>query len=577
MWPRRAGALCAGWLLLGPLASAGEGPRYTVSLEVPQTQRRLLEEHLDLFRWRDSDRLDQAQLRRLIADAPAQIGAFLASEGFYSPRIEVTTEIADEVSAISLTVVPGEPTRVGRFDLALSGPAAASRLPRLRADWPLREGKPFRHETWEQAKQGALRSLLVDGYPAATILSSQATVDPSSASVALALALDSGPAFSLGGLRIEGLRRYPPSVVERLNPIRPGEAYSQAKLLDLQARLQDSPYFSSVRVSVDTDPARPDSVPVQVEVEELPARSVGVGVGVSTDTGPRVQVDYRDLNLFGRALRLSTTLKASEKEQSAAGELQLPTAAGGTRDTFSADFTRTDVAGEVARTFALGARRSRLSGRNEVTWGLRFFREERDIAGAVGDRSNALIPSWSLVRRDVDSLLYPRRGYLLSLQADAAQQGLLSDQSFARGYARASWFRPLGRNGQLNLRGELGAALADNRDGIPSDFLFRTGGDQTVRGYAYQSIGVEEGEATVGGRWLLTLGVEYVHWLSPRWGAALFVDAGDAADRPDDLRPVLGYGLGARWKSPIGLLGLDLAHGRETGQDRLHFAVGFSF
>lgn len=580
---RLALALGAGCLLSATLAQAAGPAAYGIELEVPPAQRPLLEKHLDLYRWRDSERMDETQLRRLVNQAPEQIRAFLASEGFYSPRIETTLERVGATWNVGLTVQPGEPARVGRVDLRVIGPfddgsaETRARLDTLRTDWTLRAGAVFRHADWESAKRAALRALLLNRYPAAQLRESRATVNPENNSVDLALTLDSGPAFSFGPARMEGLRRYPASVIERLNPIRPGEPYDQARLLDLQSRLQDSPYFASASVHVDIDPAHPDAVPLRIEVEENRARTLGLGVGMSTDTGPRAQLDYRDLNLLGQAWRLSGSLKLAGRTQSLGGELQFPRTASGFQDSLSAELTRADIEGEVTRTLALGAKRARLENRNEITQALRYYHEQQTLDGATGESRRSLIPSWSWTRRDVDNLLHPNRGLLLTAQLDAAHESLLSDRSFLRGYGKATWFRPLGDRGGLILRGELGAVAAESRDGIPARFLFRSGGDQTVRGYAYQSLGVREGSAVVGGRWLAVASAEYVHWLAPKWGAALFVDAGDAADHAGDLKPALGYGLGARWKSPVGPLGLDLAHGRESRQTRLHFSVGFSF
>ena len=98
-----------------------------------------------------------------------------------------------------------------------------------------------------------------------------------------------------------------------------------------------------------------------------------------------------------------------------------------------------------------------------------------------------------------------------------------------------------------------------------------------MRGYAYQSLGVREGEATVGGRYLGTLSAEYVHWFRPQWGAAVFVDAGDAADVRKDLDFRTGYGVGARWRSPAGPLAVDLAWGHDERRLRLHFGVAIAF
>jgi translocation and assembly module TamA len=183
--------------------------------------------------------------------------------------------------------------------------------------------------------------------------------------------------------------------------------------------------------------------------------------------------------------------------------------------------------------------------------------------------------SWT--RRAVDNLLYPTHGYLLNFQLDGAHHALLSDQSFLRTYAKGVRYISLAEKDNLVLRAELGAVAAGSRFGIPSDFLFRTGGDQSVRGYKYQTLGVPEGDAIVGGRYLAVGSVEYIHWFKPKWGAALFYDRGDAADTTDTLRPVAGYGVGVRWRSPVGAVNLDVAYGEQTGEYRLHFTLGLVF
>lgn len=585
MRARLAGLVCAGCLILAGFSLAAEAasPAYAVSLQVPEAQRALLEDNLDLYRWRDNERMDEAQLHRLLRLAPDQIREFLATEGFYSPRIEAALEQADGKWVVKLAVEPGTPVRVAGFELAVGGPfddgsaENRARLEKMREEWSLRTGAVFRHADWEGAKRAALKSLLLERYPAAAIAESQATVDPEKMSVILKVVLDSGPPFSFGPLQIQGLERYPARIIERLNPIQPGEPYSQAKLLDLQSRLQDSPYFAGAIVNLEADPTQPERVPVQVTVTEHRSKKLGFGIGISTDTGPRGQVDYRDLNFLDRAWRLSGALKLETKRQSLGGELQFPLSGRDYRNSLNALMERTDIEGEVTRKLVLGARSSRIREKDETAYGIRYFLEQQDIAGAIGDRRSALVPSWSWTRRNVDNLLYPTRGYLINLQADAAAKALLSDQDFLRGYGRVVYFHPFGERDQLILRGELGMVAADSRDGIPSDFLFRTGGDQTVRGYDYQSLGVPEGDAIVGGRYLAVASVEYVRWLTPLWGAAVFIDAGNAADSPDDLEPVVGYGLGARWKSPVGPLNLDIAYGQETKEARLHFSVGFNF
>jgi translocation and assembly module TamA len=143
--------------------------------------------------------------------------------------------------------------------------------------------------------------------------------------------------------------------------------------------------------------------------------------------------------------------------------------------------------------------------------------------------------------------------------------------------AAASLLYPIGRQGDFLLRAQAGSVIAENREGVPTTFLFRTGGDQTVRGYAFESLGVQQGSAIVGGRRLLVAGAEYTHWIGENWGLAGFVDAGDAWDKGLDYNPAIGYGVGGRFRTPIGPIRGDLAYGERTNQFRIHFSVGYTF
>jgi translocation and assembly module TamA len=564
-------------------AAAAAPLAYDIRLAVPQSYRSLLESNLDIYTWRGNPRMNDAQLRRLVADTPGQIRTLLSTEGFYKPEIKVDLRAEAEKPVVVIEIVPGEPVRVADFELGVTGSfddgseENRARLSKLRTDWPLRHGEIFRHPDWEKAKRKSLLSIAAYRYPAARIAASQATVDPDNNQAHLMLKIDSGPAFSFGELEISGLNRYPESIVARLNPIQPGEAYEQSKLLEFQSRLRDSPYFVAATVSAETGTGEAGRIPVKVVVEEQHSKKLGFGAGVSTDTGPSLSLDYGDLNLLDRAWRLSASAKIDASKQTLNTGLEFPGSASGYRDSLHATAERTDIEEQITRALTLGAKRSRVRGKIERTWGLDFTTEQQEAGGSITDTHKALTASHTWTRRDVDDLLYPTRGTLLQAQIGGGAKALLSDEDFLRGYGRYAWFRPLGERGSVILRGEAGAVLSKDRQGIPSDLLFRTGGDQSVRGYGYQSLGVQDGDAIVGGRYLVVASAEYIYWVRPKWGAAFFYDIGDAADEPSDLSPRHGYGIGARWKSPIGPLNLDVAYGEEARQLRLHFSASLAF
>jgi translocation and assembly module TamA len=165
---------------------------------------------------------------------------------------------------------------------------------------------------------------------------------------------------------------------------------------------------------------------------------------------------------------------------------------------------------------------------------------------------------------------------MIDVEVGGAAPGLAT-RALIRGIVKSVAFIPLGRDNNVTLRAEAGAVGASAREGVPSVLLFRTGGDTTVRGYAFESLGVKSGDATVGGRYYALASAEATHYFTPTLGAAVFVDAGNASDDWRHLSPVLGYGVGARVKTPIGPLRIDVAYGQQSRDVRLHLSVGLTF
>lgn len=575
-------ALCLA--VLPPLAAAQQPLR--VQLEAPESVRPLLERHLRLLNRTDqtlpAERADRIALARR---ARREVAELLATEGYFSPEVRLEREDEDDWM---LTVVPGTPAKVVAVDVQLEGAlggegeALAARRAQLRNAWPLGAGQVFRQSAWDDAKRRLLDDVASRDYAAARIADSRAEVDPDAATVRLAVTVDSGPPFFLGPIEVSGLKNLPADLVERFSRLQPGRPFNQDELLALQGTLQNVPQFASVVVDIERDPALAAAVPVRVQVSEARSRQLGFGAGYSSNTGFRGEISWRDMNLFGRGWELASVLRVEQLRQSLFADVFLPPAPEGHRDSVGAAAERSTVEGLTLMTQAVGVARTNtraIAGGTTIDTrlALRLQQEERKLDGGDTTRRKALTLNWSWTRRMVDDALDPRRGDVLQVEIGGGSRALLSDQNFVRLYGRYVRYVPVAGRDVLILRAEAGATLAKSRDGVPQDFLFRTGGTQTVRGYAYQSLGVQEADAIVGGRYLAVASAEYVHWFRPQWGAAAFIDAGDAADDRDIFELKKGYGVGARWKSPAGPLALDLAWGQAERRLRLHLGIAIAF
>lgn len=508
----------------------------------------------------------------------AQARDILATEGYFSPNIDIVDR-----DGLQLRVDPGPRTLIERVELNVDGPIDNERRQALISGWRLPVGQPFRQEDWNAAKQQVLAELLADEHADARLVDSRADIDAESARATLSAHYDTGPRYRYGELEFSGLHRYTPALVARYNrQVRPGEAYRAADLQTLTGILQSTPYFASVRAELDTAAAHIDAdgygvAPVRLQVRERPGHRAGFGIGASSNTGARVEANYNTPDLFGQAWEFDTGLRLEQKRQTFYSDVILPPDDKQRRHSIGFVRETSDIEKLRTERHALGIQSVQQRGSVEQRLSLNWQRETRWPDGSADITSRALVPNAMWTWRRIDNLLDPRAGTVLQLSVGGGAKAALSDQNFVRLHGRIQHYLPVGPRDTLALRGELGRTFADSRLRIPQDYLFRTGGTGSVRGYAYQSLGIKEGEATVGGRYLAVASAEYTHWLNDDWGLALFVDAGDAVDGLKDIRLATGYGLGVRWRSPAGPIGADLAYGQREGRLQLHFSLAIPF
>ncbi|MBY0240564.1 MAG: outer membrane protein assembly factor, partial [Burkholderiaceae bacterium] len=248
-------ALAATAAACAPLhAIAADAFHYTVRISAPGKLDNLLRDNLDLERFHGNPHMDREQLQRMVRAAPEQVKTLVATEGYFSPVVSARIDEGNE-PVVVIEVQAGEPVLVDSVDIVLEGfkpnPQSPFDTAALAASWTLPKGEVFRQEDWEKAKRALLRQVVQTRYPRAVLTATEAAVDPERRVASLRLVLDSGPELRFGALRIEGLKRYPASIVANLNQIKPGDYYSEAALQAYQARLQDTGYFATVEVSAD--------------------------------------------------------------------------------------------------------------------------------------------------------------------------------------------------------------------------------------------------------------------------------------------------------------------------------------
>lgn len=568
-----------------------------IDIDAPAELKALLEKYLDLVRLGSVARedVDDTEWARLIDASPAQVRELLQTEGYFSPKVTVSRTPgrgSNEPDLVKLSVEPGTRARISRVTIeaegeldtgATAGEAhAAQTLAQLRKTWELPVGAGFRNPAWNAAKSAALSRLRAAGYANASWSGTGADVDVAKNEVRLYLVVDSGPLYRLGSFQIEGLAVQDTDTVRNLAFTKRGAPVTETLLLDFQERLQKSGLFETVNVTLDADPAKAAAADINVRVREAPLQVYTFAVGVSANTGPRASVEHLYRRVFGFPASSKLKIEVGQLRQAWDAEISGRPDEGLYRNLVGGAVERLVSDSDIVLSQQLRAGRSQDTQRIERLFYAGFDRSQRQIIG--GDKSTAVAWSGNFHGgwRDLDSVVLPTHGETLSIQLGAGRaSGTNADSGwFARTYGRLTVYRTFGRAWYAQARLELGQVYLGPNMVVPEALKWRAGGDESVRGYAYRSLGPLVDGAVGSGTALFTGSVElarpFLDSMPSLWGA-VFVDAGNAADSFGGIRPVYGTGVGVRWRSPVGPLRLDWAYGSATHKGRIHFSVGIAF
>lgn len=528
--------------------------------------------------------VDQRQLQRFVDQVPELSLRALRPFGYYRP--EIKTELQElDASRYRLTVRidPGPAIRVTELQLELEGSGARyDKVKDLPKAFPLKQGDVLHQGRYEEGKTVLKRKVQDLGYLDADYTVHVIRLDVEQGTAEIELRLDTGPRYRFGAVSFTGAENYPDSFLRRYLAFETGEVFSYTLLGETQLNLLDADRFTEIHLLSDRAAADDQQIPVVVELIPSPSRRLRPGIGYGTDTGARFSLTYDDLNLFERGHQLSLQLNLAERRQSAAAAYIIPHI----RNLHSSTIVRGRYEKEEADAFdteklTLEAERLRDFGRGRKgSLYVQVFQEKYTI-GEETNTARMIVPGVRYSRRRYRELVRPRKGHQYSLEVRGGHQWLGSDTGLLQVLAAGNLLLPLPGRLTLFTRVEGGAtAQNDPLEDVPASLRFFTGGDQSVRGYVYQSLGPEDDQGEViGGKHLLVGSVELERALGEKWGLSLFYDVGNAFNEFSAMDLQQGAGIGIRRYTPVGPVRLDLA--RQIGVDnpgyRIHLGIGFGW
>jgi len=535
---------------------------------------------------------DRGDVKQFFSTVKKQLRKASRALGYYDAEFRSGGKIENGCWKLHLKINQGKPTKIISQKISIVGEGA--KLPifkKILSEKPYKKGDVLNHKLYTDYKTRLTDAAQALGFFDAEFETHRIRVDPLAHKATLDLKFNTGKRYRYGVVTIEQ-DVLDDSTIDHYLLLKTGKLFNAEDLLEQQQLLQRSGYFNTINITVKHEEASNGRVPISIKLTRKKRNSYKLKLGYGSETGPRVAVEMnrRWTGSHGKALKALT--RVSKNDQVLSLFLLNPQEKP-EDDTlvYNIDLKREIKPDSVSRKINLGGKFNRKRDSGWVqTASLRLLLDRTKRTGEDEKFSRYMLFGVGLEKTKADNLLLPLNGWRVKYSTNLASKAIFSDQDIMQFKMSAKRIKLLGE-GRFIGRFDLGSTLVNNYDDLPQGLRFYSGGQNTVRGYKFSSLGDkvsrlvdgEIKEVNNGGRNLLNISFEYQYPITEEWSAAAFIDTGNAFDDWADYEMKVGVGFGARWKSPIGPVRIDLGFPTDSPEDnsvdnykkpRLYLGIG---
>lgn len=524
----------------------------------------------------------ETQIDQYLESISTKISNAIRPFGYYLPTIRPEKlPKAKGCWKISLNIDLRDPIIVNQVEIKLTGEAQKSKNNQSQPIFTLKKGSILLHGEYEKYKTELYEKASELGFLDAKFIQNKIDVYPDKHQADISLHFDTGIRYKINNIIIDQSPVFlNDELLLKLISIKKDEYFTNSQLYILRKKLASTGYFEQISVEIDFNNRKDGRVPIKIVVTPGDRIKYSSGIGFSTDAGLRMTFDYNQHRVTDFGYQLNAKLSLSEVISEFSTGLKMPSKSNPINKWYNIEAgfhrERTDTAS--SDTSKLGLSQTRIHDNKWQNINYIDLVDEKFETGDAQKDSILLVPgtSWSYTK--ADNLRLPMKGYKMQVEIKAASDSLLSDVSFGQLNLSYKTIIPLKNNNRLIYRGKIGTTLINDLSLLPSSYRYYTGGDNSIRGFNYNTLSPtnDDGDA-VGGKHLFISSLEYEYRIGQQWAVAVFADSGNAFS--DKFKLEKSAGIGARWFSPIGPVRFDLGFpiNDDKSDFQIHITVGPDF
>ena len=526
--------------------------------------------------------LTKVQIGQYIESIPKKIKTAIRPFGYYNAKIYLkNTPKTKDCLKIQVEIDLGQPVIINNLDIKISSDQHKQFSQLSQKTFSLKKGEVLVDSVYEDFKSNLFEKATELGFLDAKFIVSKIDVFPNKNQANITLHFDTGLRYKIEKIEIIQTPFFlSDRFIKKFVTIKKEQHFTNSQLFNLRKKLANTGYFEQVSIELDFNKKNNGLVPLKILLTPGDRIKYSMGVGFSTDEGPRILFDYNQYRVTDYGYQFNSKLTLSEVISEVTAGLKMPSKSNPISKWYNLElgYRRERTDSTSSDTSKLGISQTRIHDNKWQNINFIDLVDEQFTTGVEENNSTLLVPgtSWSFTKADNPRL--PMKGYKIQAELKGASNSLVSDASFAQFDFSYKAIFPIKNKNRLIYRGTIGTTFIDDLSLLPTSYRYYSGGDNSIRGYNYNTLSPinNDGDA-IGGKHLFVSSIEYEHRIANQWGVAVFSDFGNAFT--SNFKFKKSVGVGGRWFSPIGPVRLDIGIPLDDDQNnfQIHITIGSDF